>query len=244
MVIPVDVYSTAYAFQEQELKNKNVVVIDVLRAGSTIVTALYHGARGIIPVADMGEATKIAQNLDSSGYLLCGERNGYKIDGYHLGNSPLEYQNDNIFNKTLILNTTNGTRSIARSHLAHSVYIGTFLNLNRIIEELKNSEREVMLICAGSNNRLSLEDLLCAGAIINGLSQGSLPNDATDGAQIAFSLYEKFSKDIETVIRRSNNGEWLSENFGEEQVAYCCNLNSIPVLPVWKQKMITLHHDS
>ncbi len=238
----IDVYSTAIAFKEQDLKGKFVVVIDVLRAGTTILTALHNGARGVIPVANMAEATNYAQNLDPVKYLLCGEKNGYKIEDFQLGNSPLEYTPEKVSDKTVILNTTNGTRTIARSYLAHKVIIGTFLNLQRVIDELNESEHEVLLLCAGTNNRISIEDLLCAGAIVHGLTDGNLSEDATDGAKLAFILFEKFGNNIEDVVRKSNNGEWLAKAFGEEEVAYCCQIDSISTLPVWKERIITLDH--
>src|SRR5690625_5365705 len=104
---PLDVFYSAQSFQEEELRNKSVVIIDVLRASSTIVTALNNGAKSIIPVADMGEASKIAQNVDSENYLLCGEKDGVQIDGYDLGNSPLDYKPEVVGGKRLIFNTTN-----------------------------------------------------------------------------------------------------------------------------------------
>jgi 2-phosphosulfolactate phosphatase len=90
----LDVFYALHSFQEDELRDKIVVVIDVLRASSTIVTALMNGAKAVIPVADMGEASKISMNVDSDNYLLCGEKDGEKIEGYDLGNSPLEYSED------------------------------------------------------------------------------------------------------------------------------------------------------
>ena len=103
----IDVFFSAQSFQENELRDKSVVVIDVLRATSTIVTAMMNGAKGVIPVEDMGEASRISQSVDSDNYMLCGEKDGAKIDGYDLGNSPLEYTRDTVSGKTLIFNTTN-----------------------------------------------------------------------------------------------------------------------------------------
>lgn len=236
----VDVFSTAHAFSVDELKGKVVVVIDVLRAGSTIISALVNGARGVIPAADMGEASKIAGNLDSSNYLLCGEHNGYRIDGYKLGNSPLEYQKENVDDKTIILKTSNGTSAIRRSHLAKKVIIATFLNLERIIEELEEAENEILLVCAGTRNRLAIEDILCAGAIVYGLTGGQLEGQETDGAKVAFSLYEKFGENIFDVLKHSNHGEWLISEFGEDDISFCSKLNYMPVLPVWKEGVIRL----
>lgn len=240
MASQIDVFSTARAFSEDELKGKTVAVIDVLRAGSTIVSALYNGARGVIPVTDMGEASKIAGNLDARNYILCGEHNGFRIDGYKLGNSPLEYTKENVDGKTVILNTTNGSGAIRRSHLGTRVLIATFLNLAKVIDELKKTDNEIILICAGTKNRLAIEDMLCAGAIIHGLWEGRLHGKEADGAKVAFSLYEKFGDHFENVIRNSNHGEWLIEQFGDDDVDYCSNQNSLPVLPVLKEGVIRL----
>ncbi len=240
MATQVDVFSTAHAFSEDELKGKVVVVVDVLRAGSTITTALVNGARGVIPVADMGEASKIAGNLDSSNYLLCGEHNGHRIDGYKLGNSPLEYQRESVEDKTIILKTTNGTGAIRRSHLAKKVIVATFLNLGRVIEELEEAETEVLLVCAGTRNRLAIEDILCAGAIVYGLTGGQLDGHETDGAKVAYSLYEKFGDNIYDVLKHSNHGEWLINEFGDVDISFCSKLNQMPVLPVWKEGVIRL----
>src|SRR5699024_10906834 len=106
----VDVFISSQSFQEEDLRDKTVVIIDVLRASSTIATALDHVAKGVISVADMSDASKISQNLDSSYYLLCGEKDGVKIEGYDLGNSPLDYTSEAVESKTIILNTTNGTK--------------------------------------------------------------------------------------------------------------------------------------
>src|SRR5690554_1115604 len=125
----LDVFFSVQTFQEEELRGKTVVVVDVLRATSTIVTALANGAKSVIPVADMGEASRISQSIDSDNYLLCGEKNGVQIEGYDLGNSPLEFTPEVVGGKSLILNTTNGTRAIKKSVGAAEVYIASFLNL-------------------------------------------------------------------------------------------------------------------
>ncbi len=240
MAKSIDVFSTAQAFAEDELKGCDVAVIDVLRTGSSITTALVNGAKSVIPVADMGEASKIAGNLDARNYLLCGEHNGYRIDGYQIGNSPNEFSEEKVKDKTLILNTSNGSGAIRRSHLGSKVMVATFLNMERVITELRESQKDIILICAGTRNRLAIEDLLCAGAIIHGLLGGKLHGHETDGAKVAFSLFEKFGENIEYVIRNSNHGEWLVEKFGDEDLVYCSQKNIYPVLPVLKEGVIKL----
>lgn len=228
----LDVFSSAQAFQEEDLRDKTAVIIDVLRATSTIVTALHNGAKGVIPVRDMGAASKIAQNLDPSRYLLCGEKDGQKIEGYHLGNSPLEYTPEMVAEKTLILNTTNGTIAITRSGLAEEIVIASFLNMQQVVNALKQTQNEIVLVCAGWRGRLSLEDMLCAGQIVYELTDGNLPENARDGAKVAFGLYEKYGEDLEDVVKTSNHAVRLRGIVGLEDVSYCCQVDTLNVLPV------------
>ncbi|MEX0994890.1 MAG: 2-phosphosulfolactate phosphatase [Balneolaceae bacterium] len=234
----LDVFFSVQTFQEDELRGKTVVITDVLRATSTMVTAIKNGAKGIIPVGDMGEASKIAQNVNSDNYLLCGEKNGLKIEGFDLGNSPLEYTRERIEGKTLIFNTTNGTKAVKKSMAAQEVYIAAFLNLDTVVEALRNSTRDIILICSGWQGRLSLEDLLLAGNIIYNLCNGKLDDQSSDGAKVAFSLYEKFGNDLKNSIFHSNHAARLKELVGEEDIAYSCQLNITDVLPVLNRGII------
>ncbi len=238
MIKEIEVFSSAGSFHEEELRGKTAVVIDVLRASSTIATALHNGAKGIIPVADMAAATKIAQNLDSPYYLLCGEKNGEKIEGYDLGNSPLEYTPETVEGKTIILNTTNGTKALMRCSLAKEVMTGSFLNMGSLLGELKKKE-EIVLVCAGWRGRLSLEDLLCAGHIIYELTEGRLPDNARDGAKVAFGLYEKFGNDIEGTVQSSNHAVRLRGIVGVDDIAFCCNVSTMDVLPIMNEGIIS-----
>lgn len=235
----LDVFFSAQSFNDDELRDKTVVVIDVLRATSTIVTAIKNGAKAIIPVQDMGEASKIAQNVDSDQYLLCGEKDGITIEGYDLGNSPFEYTPETIANKTIILNTTNGTKALKKTNGAKNIYIAAFLNLSRVLDAIRKADSDIVLICAGWQGRLSLEDMLLAGNIIHALCDGKLPAEARDGAKISFSLYEKFGGDLENVILNSNHAIRLKNLVGATDISYCCNIDTCDVLPILKDGMIT-----
>lgn len=242
MIDNLDVYVSAYSFQEEELRKKTAVVIDVFRATSTIVTALGNGAKGIIPVEDMYAAGKISQNLNSSNFLLCGEKGGEKIEGYDLGNSPFEYTPEAVKGKTIIFNTSNGTKALKRTSLAREVLVGSFLNLKTIVDALKETENEIVLICAGWRGRLSLEDLLCAGNIIYELTDGNLPEDARDGAKVAFGLYKKFGNDIIGVLRTSNHAQRLQHLKTGKDIGFCCQLNTNDILPALKEGIISDAH--
>ena len=235
----LELFISSHSFQEEDIREKTVVIIDVLRASSTMVTAIQNGAKGIIPVADMDAAGRISQSLDSPQYLLCGEKNGEKIEGYHLGNSPLEYTRETVEGNTIILNTTNGTKAVKRSAVAQQVIIGCFLNLNVLIEHLRTVDNPIALICAGWQGRLSLEDLLCAGNIIYELNGGTLPPYARDGVRVAFGLFEKFGDDIEQAIHTSNHAVRLQGIIDPEDIAYSCNVSITDVLPVLNEGIIS-----
>lgn len=227
----IEVFSTAQAFQEDEVRNKTVVVIDVLRASSSMVTALVNGAKGIIPVEDMSAASKIAANLDAKNVILCGEKDGYKIDGFQLGNSPMEYSKETVEGRTLILNTTNGTKAVSRAALASRILIGCFLNAGAIVEQLQSTEDDIILICAGWKTRLSLEDMLCAGLIVDRLNAGIFDDDASDGAKIAQLLYKKYEKDIEAAVRQSSHARRLSGIAHPNDISYCSQIDIIDLVP-------------
>jgi 2-phosphosulfolactate phosphatase len=236
----LDVFYALHSFQEDELRDKIVVVIDVLRASSTIVTALMNGAKAVIPVADMGEASKISMNVDSDNYLLCGEKDGEKIEGYDLGNSPLEYSEDVVKGKTLIFNTTNGTKAIKKTLGSSQVFIASFLNVSTVVKQLSEVNKEIVLVCAGWKGRLAFEDMLLAGNIIHDLCDGSLGDDSKDGAKVAFSLYDRYGKDIAAVIHKSNHAMRLKEIVGADDVDYCCQIDTTDILPRLHEGMITL----
>lgn len=156
--------------KKEDLKNISfnydaAVVLDVLRATTTITTALKNGCRGIIPAAGVEEAKELA--LKDPGLLLCGERAAVKLPGFHLGNSPLEYKAETVKNKKAALTTTNGTKTIKMAaEKAGTVLIGCLLNARAAAGRLKDFSGDILLACAGTKNSFSLEDTLAAGMII------------------------------------------------------------------------------
>lgn len=235
----LDVFFSSQSFHEEELRKKVVVVVDVLRASSTIITALMNHAKGIIPVEDMGEASRISQSVDSDNLLLCGEKDGVKIEGYDLGNSPFEYSVDKVENKTLIFNTTNGTKAIKKAIGSSNLYIGSFLNLSTIVHTLNKEQKDIVLICAGWRGRMAIEDLLFAGNVIYNLGEGSLPQDARDGAKVAYGLYEKFRENIPDVIHSSNHAVRLKNITNDKDIDYCAQSDICDVLPILNDGIIT-----
>tara|TARA_R100001143_G_scaffold63607_1_gene73986 strand:+ start:36051 stop:36788 length:738 start_codon:yes stop_codon:yes gene_type:complete len=236
----IDVFFSLNSFSEIELRDKTSVVIDVLRASSSIVTALMNGADAIIPVADMGEASKIAMNVDSENYLLCGEKDGVMIDGYDLGNSPFEYTKEVVANKKLIFNTTNGTKAIKKTFGSSNVCVAAFLNVSAVVDFLKTQQTDIVLVCAGWKGRLAFEDILLAGNIIYKLTDGKLPEKARDGVRVAFTLYDTYKDDITSIIQQSNHAERLKTLIDTDDIEYCCQTDITNVLPYLNEGMITL----
>ncbi len=236
----VEVYLTSASVEEEHVRGRTVVVVDVLRASSTIVTALQNGARSVVPVRDMADASRIAQHLDPSIYLLAGERGGKKIDGYHLGNSPAEYGAEVVRGRDVILNTTNGTRALMRAREAEHLLVGCFLNAARVVEAVRALGREAVILCAGRSNRISLEDTLCAGLLLHRLWDGAEPPRATDTAHVAFTQYLHDRADPMAALRRSANAHCLIENGDGSDLAYCLQIDHLPILPYYKDNRLVL----
>lgn len=169
--------------EPQQLAGKTAVVIDVLRATTTVVTALASGAREVLPCLEIADARAKAAQTESP--ILGGERGGLRIEGFQLGNSPAEYDERTVRGRTVIFTTTNGTRAMMRCKLAKRVLIAGFVNLSAICREL-TSEREIEIVCAGTDGHVTREDTLLAGAIVDELSRlNDLPLQTNDQADIA-----------------------------------------------------------
>lgn len=163
-----------------------VVVIDVIRATTTMVEALANGARAIYPVASTEEAVKLAQSLGREDTLLCGERRGVKVEGFDLGNSPGEYTSAVVKDKRLVMSTTNGTVALAEAAEAKRVLACSLTNLTAVADAVRG-EDSLVVLCAGRQNRFSLDDALCAGHLLQKLDgEGEL--EMNDGARAASAL--------------------------------------------------------
>ncbi len=216
-----------------DLSDKIVVVIDILRATSTIGVALEHGALSVIPVANVEDC----QQYEGEGYLLAGERGGAKVEGFKYGNSPFEYMNGAVKGKDLVLTTTNGTRSIMLSKDAHRIIAGSFLNLDRVCEWLSSQQRDVMLFCAGWKNKFNLEDTLYAGAVAWQLSDKF--EMACDASLAARHLYDCSRSDLLGTMKQASHYKRLA-GFGIQQdIAYCLTPNQINVIPVYSDGRMT-----
>ncbi|MCK9447792.1 MAG: 2-phosphosulfolactate phosphatase [Bacteroidales bacterium] len=156
------------------LCNKSiVVVIDVLRATSVIATALANGAKKVFPFAEIKDARNFYDQCQPGTALLCGERKGHIIPDFHLGNSPLSYTSDTVGQKMLLLSTTNGSLAIDRCKEAKRMITVAFVNITAVADWLSGLAEDIAIVCAGTNGQFSLDDALCAGALISLLEEQS-----------------------------------------------------------------------
>ena len=223
-----------------DLNHAIVVIIDVLRATSTIATALHNGAKCVIPVDSVAKCIELGRQIDG---ITAGERDGKIAEGLEHGNSPFEYPTDFIGGKTLVLTTTNGTRLLhmALDRGAGQVITGSFPNLSAVCNYLLAQNQPVVLACAAWKDRVNIEDLLFAGAVINKVKKSFYIN--CDSSQIAETLYLDAKKDLYEFMKAKNASHYQRlSGFGlEKDIRYCLTPDLTPVLPLYENgKLITL----
>src|SRR5690606_2725309 len=207
----------------------------------------FHGARAVVPVADMAEAGRMAAALDAETSLLGGERGGRPIDGYRAGNSPLEYTPEAVAGKTVVLNTTNGTGALARARKAEHLVAGCFLNAARVVDFLRETlseddadEPQAVIVCAGEEGRLALEDVLCAGVLLHRLWGEAVPDRITDGAHIALTQYRHDERRLARALFDCQHTQRLIALGYGDDVAYCARLDALPILPRYRDSRLVL----
>ncbi|TDF99229.1 2-phosphosulfolactate phosphatase [Paenibacillus piri] len=215
-----------------DLINKTVLVIDVLRATSTMLTALAHGCRAIYPV----ETVLQARQLQQPGYVLGGERACKKIPGFDYGNSPFEYMDDRIAGKHLIITTTNGTRAIQKSSKACTVIAASLLNGKACAREAAALNKDIVILCSGTQDVFSFEDGICAGQLVGEL-QSLLKDRGTEWSVNDFGLsmlyaFQQVQSDITRALMNCSNGKRLCKLGFTDDVIYCSRLNLIQMAPV------------
>ncbi len=241
----IDLYFTPQDVDEMALRERTVVVIDVLRASSSIITALSNGAREVIPVATVEGAVKIAANLAADVVLLAGERNAKMVPGFHLGNSPLEYTAERVRGKVIVFSSTNGATALSKAKMAQELAVCAFVNMAAVTKFLTERTRDFTIICSGTNGRFSLEDAVCAGMLIDAVSAGSrVKPDLSDSALAARTLFITLGSKPARVLRQGEHGKLLLEMGFEDDLAYCAVLNSVPVLPLLEDNVLRLKRDA
>ncbi len=226
----IEVLFTPAEFTAPALGGTTAIVVDVLRASTTIVEALAAGAREVLPVREVHEA--LARVGD--GAVVGGERGGVRCEGFALGNSPREYTPEAVAGRRVVLCTTNGTQAIVAAGKggAAQVLVGAFTNLKAVVDAAAAARRDVAVLCAGSEGRFSLEDAACAGAIAGGLAYRLGPDaDRADSAVAAETLFRAHRESLVRFFAAAAHGRRLVDlGFGDD-LAAAAALNQRGVVP-------------
>lgn len=222
-----------------DVSSSIIVIIDILRATSTIATALYNGAKSIIPVDSVAECIKLGKQMD---VITAGERDGKIADGLKYGNTPLQYTPEFIKGKTLVLTTTNGTRLLhmALAEGAQGIITGSFCNLSAVCDYLAIQNKNVILACAAWKDRINIEDTLFAGAVISRIKNHFQQN--CDAGQIAETLYDQAKNDLFGFMKEKNASHYLRLiGFGlEEDIKFCLTTDNANILVVYESGRLLL----
>ncbi len=210
-----------------------VVVIDVLRATSTMTMAMANNCKAIYPVATVSEALALADRLGRQKTLVGGERGGKRVEGFDLGNSPVEYTRRLVDNRELVMTTTNGTLALQHGRHATLLLALSFLNLDVVIRAILHAEpMPVHIICAGTDGQPSLEDSVCAGLALKRLMQmGRDRFQIGDGTRQALDLAEQYGDDVLNMLHVSMHGQRLIQLGFEQDLIFCSQMNQQSVLP-------------
>ena len=235
----VDVHFTRAEVESATLGEATAVVIDVVRATTTIIEALANGAVGVYPTASAEDAAKLAASLGREDTLLCGERRGVKVDGFDLGNSPAEFTAEAVDGKKLVMSTTNGTRAIASASEAERVLVCAFTNLGAVATAVAADE-SLAVLCAGKRDRFSIEDALCAGHLIRRVMEGATGMfELNDAARAARALAEQIDPD-RAFLEGVSGGRVLAEIGLADDLEICGEVDRHSVVPVMHDQAITL----
>ncbi|MCJ0741218.1 2-phosphosulfolactate phosphatase [Pedobacter montanisoli] len=232
----IEVCLTPALLHLYDIENSIVVVIDILRATSSITYGFENGATAIIPVMDVEDC----ETYRDLGYLLAAERNGEVVTGFDFGNSPFSYTKEKVENQTIVLTTTNGTKAMRMAQeRAYEVIVGSFLNITAVCNYLKQQNKDVLLLCAGWKDNFNLEDTLFAGAVVAQLTDGFALAD--DAGVAALDMYEQAKTDLRGYLRKSSHSHRLIKLNIEEDVQFCLKPDLCTAIPVLRnEKLVRL----
>lgn len=232
----IEVCLTPALWYQHDFIGKNVVVIDIIRATSTIGAALFHGVHKMIPV----ETVEEAEQFLAKGYLVAGERNGYKIPHFNYGNSPFEFMGEEVKGKDIIHTTTNGTRCVLMAKGAHNIVAGSFLNLESILNWIKGENRDTILFCAGWRDHYNMEDALFAGAVVRMLADDfRVIDDATLSVKVQ---YRYVRMNMLRTVKQAQHFKRLIKLGIEKDIKFCMGHHRFDVIPIFDgEGFIALH---
>ena len=237
----IDVHFTPLGLVAGDLAGRGVVVIDALRATTTVVTALANGAKAVIPAASSEEAVRLASNLEKDGVLLAGERKSLKIEGFALGNSPREMTATVVGAKTIVLTTTNGTAALLAAQGGDPVLVGAPVNFKALADRARAvlvERGELVIICAGRERQFAIEDGYTAGRLIKAVKRGVRKLVLNDAARAAVACTGEFAGWSEA-LAASEAARQLGEVDLAADVEFAARADRFSVVPTYADRRIT-----
>ncbi len=238
----LDVHMSSLEISPGDMQGRVVVVIDVLRATTSIAVALNNGARGIVPVETVDEAITQSKQFERGAFRLAGERNMKPIPGFDMGNSPLEFTHEAVAGQTIIISTTNGTKALTSLQGARDIVVASYVNLTAVSAMLRGAARakaDISIVCAGTEGHFSLEDAACAGRYVTAIRQADASLTLNDAACACALIDRKYGDNIAKIFKDSNHGKALSEAGFEGDLVACAAVDSHPVVPIYQDRQIT-----
>jgi len=234
----VHVALTPADFPGLALDGRAALVVDVLRATTTVVAACAAGCARIVPVADRDAALAAAARYPSGEALLAGERGGRTLTGFHLGNSPLEYVPERVAGRTVIFTTTNGTEAMLHAGRAAAAAAAALVNVNAAARWALEQERDLTVLCAGERGALSLEDAVCAGILVERMLAEAGALELTDAALAALRLGEHYAERLDRLGLESAWGRNLARQGRAVDLDACLRLATSALVPIFEAGII------
>ncbi len=237
----VEVAFTADEVQYRDKGNKIGVVIDVLRATTSAVMALKNGCSSFIPITSVEEAREMSKRFEKGTALLGGAKRGVKVQDFDLGNSPDDYKEEIVKGKDIIFTSSNGTKAMHQLQSARKVLIASFLNISAVFNELLTLNNDVLIACSGDFGVFSLGDAVCAGMIVDRLSETlSEGLEKSDTAKVTQILYGVHKKDIRKMLFESEWGQYLVGLGLGKDIDTCAQIDITSIVPQFKNGIILI----
>ena len=238
----LDVFFGGHQLTPADTQGRVVLVIDVLRASTTVSVALANGAKAVVPFESSDEVIARAKQFERDDVLLAGERKMHVIPGFDLGNSPREYTPEVVEGKTVLLTTTNGTVALAGLQGARDVIVACYVNYSAVSAMIRAAARgaaDVAIVCAGRDRLFALEDAACAGRFTRSVIKRLANVRLNDAAQACCLIDKRYGDRLDRLFEDAEHGRALAEAGYAEDLAVCAAVDAHPVIPIYQDRQIT-----
>ncbi|MGI6048443.1 MAG: 2-phosphosulfolactate phosphatase [Petrimonas sp.] len=227
----IDICLSPVLYPSYQKENDTVIVVDVFRATTTMCVAFNNGAEAIIPIADIN----LAKKYKSEGFLVGAERKTRRVEFADFGNSPFEYTKEKVSGREIVFTTTNGTKAIEVAKDCGQLFIGAFSNIDALIDKCLSTAERIVILCAGWNNKVNIEDTLFGGAFVEKLSKKIEVFFESDAVRMALKLWNLAKDDPIKFVKSSDHYKRLVDNDAESDAAFCFMKNTVPLVPVYEK---------